>query len=172
MLMGITPYQPERGSMIRVFPSMRSLFVLCTSLGLACLGTDRSPEQTMPAVEDWEWQHYLGDERRSHYSPLAQIHRTNVDQLEVAWTYDTGPLEASLSQIQCNPIVVNGVLYGTSSRSHVFALDAETGRELWLFDPVRHGSAAQGHNRGVVHWAGPGGGRMILGPCHLLCPIF
>jgi len=140
---------------------MRSLFVVCTSLGLACLGTDRSPEQTMPAVEDWEWQHYLGDERRSHYSPLAQIHRANVDQLEVAWTYDTGPLEASLSQIQCNPIVVNGVLYGTSSRSHVFALDAETGRELWLFDPVRHGSAAQGHNRGVVHWAGPGGGRIM-----------
>ena len=48
--------------------------------------------------------------------PLAQIHRANVDQLEVTWSYDTGPLEASLSQIQCNPIVVNGVLYATTAR--------------------------------------------------------
>ena len=137
--------------------SLNSLFLASTLLGLACLANNSLPEQPLPTAEDWEWQHYLGDAGRSHYSPLAQIHRANVHQLEIAWTYDTGPLEGSLSQIQCNPIVVNGILYATTSRSQVFALDAETGRERWRFDPVAHGSAAQAHNRGVVYWTGPDG---------------
>ncbi|MAG30289.1 MAG: pyrrolo-quinoline quinone [Deltaproteobacteria bacterium] len=112
-------------------------------------------------TRDGEWRHYLGDPGRSHYSPLRQIDRENVDRLEVAWTYDTGPLEGSLTQIQCNPIVVDGVLYGTTSRAHPFAIDAATGRELWKFDPVAAGSSAQGHNRGLVYWDGPEGGQII-----------
>ncbi|MBJ18217.1 MAG: PQQ-binding-like beta-propeller repeat protein [bacterium] len=125
-----------------------------------CLGGEGADETKRP-VEDWEWRHYLGDEGRSHFSPLAQIHRDNVDQLEIAWTYDTGSLKGSLSQIQCNPIIVDGVLYATTSRSHVFALDAATGEERWRFDPTAHGSAAQGHNRGVVHWDSPTGARIM-----------
>jgi len=137
-----------------------ALGIAAIAVGLACVrsGPDR---EASPAAESWEWRHYLGDPGRSHYSPLSQIDRGNVDRLEVAWTYDTGPLEASLSQIQCNPIVVDGVLYGTTPRSHVFALDAATGRELWRFDPTAHGSAAQGHNRGVVHWDAPTGPRIM-----------
>jgi len=131
-----------------------------TLLVLSCVGTDSGDEVVAP-VEDWEWRHYLGDEGRSHYSPLAQIHLGNVDQLEIAWTYDTGPIEGSLSGIQCNPIIVDGVLYGTTARAHVFALDAATGRELWRFDATAHGSAAQGHNRGVVHWEAPSGSRIM-----------
>src|SRR5690606_27493578 len=115
-------------------------------------------------LADHDWHDYLGDVGRTHHSPLAQIDRRNVARLEVAWTYDTGPLESALSQIQTNPIVVDGLLYGTTSRSQVFALDAATGRERWRFDPMAHGSAAQGHNRGVVHWEGPEGGR-ILAAC-------
>lgn len=116
---------------------------------------DRVPAADWAPAADWEWRHYLGDRARSHYAPLEQIDRDNVDRLELAWSYDTGPLEGTLSQIQCNPIVVDGLLYGTTSRAHVFALDAVTGRERWRFDPTEHGSAAQGHNRGVVHWEGP-----------------
>lgn len=132
----------------------------CAGWGGACQGTDQARESSRPAV-DWEWRHYLGDETRSHYSPLSQINRTNVEELEIAWTYDTGPLEGSLSQIQCNPIIVDGVLYATTPRSHVFALEAATGREIWRFDPTKHGSASQGHNRGVVYWAAPDGGRIM-----------
>lgn len=113
-----------------------------------------SPSSASASVDDWEWRHYLGDEGRSHYAPLEQIHSGNVDQLEVAWTYDTGALDGALTQIQCNPIVVDGVLFGTTSRAHVFALDASTGREKWRFDPTSYGSTSQGHNRGVVYWAG------------------
>jgi len=135
--------------------------LLAAGLALACHGRDPAPADAGAAPADWEWREYLGDPARSHYSPLAQIHRANVAQLEPAWSYDTGPLEGSLTQIQCNPIVVGGVLYATTARSQVFALDAATGRELWRFDPIAHGSAAQGHNRGVVHWEGPDGGRIL-----------
>jgi quinoprotein glucose dehydrogenase len=143
-------------------------FASAAVLGLACAATDDA--RPGPAAEDpepdWEWRHYLGDPGRSHASPLSQIDRTNVQRLELAWTYDTGPVEGSLSQIQCNPIVVGGILYGTTPRAHPFALDAATGRELWRFDPVAHGSAAQGHNRGVVHWDGPDGGRLLAASGH------
>lgn len=134
--------------------------LLAGALLLGCGGVELG-EAEVPAAEDWEWKHYLGDAGRSHYSPLAQIHRANVDQLEVAWTYDTGPLEATLSQIQCNPIIVDGTLYGTTPRAHVFAVDAATGVERWRFDPTAYGSASQGHNRGVVHWDGPDGPRIM-----------
>jgi len=113
------------------------------------------------ALANHDWSEYLGDAERSHASPLDQIDRDNVARLEVAWIYDTGPLEASLSQIQCNPIVVDGVLFATTPRSHPFAVDAATGEELWRFDPTTHGSNAQGHNRGVVYWDSGQGGRIL-----------
>lgn len=119
-----------------------------------------------PTRDEAEWGHYLGDPGRAHASSLSQINRTNVTRLEEAWSYDTGALEGALSQIQCNPIIVDGVLYATTSRAHPFALDAATGRELWRFDPVAHGSASQGHNRGVVHWAGPDGDRILAASGH------
>ncbi|MCR9092574.1 MAG: PQQ-binding-like beta-propeller repeat protein [bacterium] len=139
--------------------------VFGVALGVAVLGLTScvrgEPTEAPAPVTDWEWRVYLGDERRSHYAPLDQISLDTVHLLERVWTYDTGPIEGSLSQIQCNPIVVDGVLYGTTPRSHPFALDAATGEELWRFDPTAHGSAAQGHNRGVVYWAGPEGGRIL-----------
>lgn len=146
-----------------------AMFACCAGLVLltaGCVARDpAAPEGSAASASaapvDWEWRDYLGDPGRSHYSPLVQIDPTNVDRLEVAWTYDTGKLEGALSQIQCNPIVVGGVLYATTPRSHVFALDASNGRELWRFDPTQHGSAAQGHNRGVVYWDGPTGGRIM-----------
>ncbi len=111
---------------------------------------DAAPE---PEPEpDWEWQHYFGDPARSHHSPLAQINRSNVAQLEVAWRYDAGLPESAFSEIQCNPIVIDGVLYATAPRSEVFALDAASGREIWRFAPSDHGGSVQGKSRGVSYW--------------------
>ncbi|MPY88248.1 MAG: PQQ-binding-like beta-propeller repeat protein [Luteitalea sp.] len=101
-----------------------------------------------------------GDPGHQQYSPLTEINRGNVQRLRVAWTYRTGDARADdRSQIQCHPIVVDGVLYGTSPQLKAFALDAATGRELWRFDPfarsVQAGEAedASGVNRGLVHWS-------------------
>lgn len=101
------------------------------------------------------WDTYLGDPEGTQYSELQQIHRRNVHRLQLAWIYPTGDARAEdLSQIQCNPLIVDGVLYGTSAQLKLFALDAATGRELWRFDPVAAGllESGAGINRGVVYW--------------------
>ncbi len=111
------------------------------------------------------WSVYLGDPHRSQYSSLRQINRENVHELEVAWTYRSGDADTvnHRSQIQCNPIVVDGVLYGTSPRIRLFALDAATGEEIWRFNPFRAGEGPThlGVNRGVMYWEG-GEARRIL----------
>jgi quinoprotein glucose dehydrogenase len=119
---------------------------------------------TASAATSADWSTYLGDRANSHYSPLKQINTTNVTQLEVAWTYQSGGARPDgRSQIQCNPLIIDGVLYGTSPLSVLFALDAATGKELWRFNPLRGGGDHQalGVNRGVVYWA-DGDDRRIL----------
>ena len=108
---------------------MRGCAVATVAAVLAgCVGSEPASTAGAPAG-DVDWPHYLGDLARSHASPLAQIDATNVAELELAWSYDTGPLDeaGALAQIQCSPIVVDGVLYGTTPRSHPFAVDAATG---------------------------------------------
>jgi quinoprotein glucose dehydrogenase len=102
-----------------------------------------------------DWPAYFGDTNGSHYSTLAQITAANVAELKLAWTFHAGDADANnRSQIQCNPLVIDGVLYGTSPELKLFALDAATGRELWRFDPF--GSAnvpgGRGLNRGLTWW--------------------
>src|SRR5262245_52043505 len=74
---------------------------------------------------------YLGGPERAHYSTLAQITPQNVAQRRVAWEYHTG----DTGEVQCNPIVIAGVLYGATAANNVFALDAVTGREMWRHEP-------------------------------------
>jgi quinoprotein glucose dehydrogenase len=115
-------------------------------------------------AESADWPSYLGDNERSHYSSLKQITARNVEKLQVAWTYQSGGARPDgRSQIQCNPLIVGGVLYGTSPQSVLFALDAASGKELWRFNPLRGGGDHQalGVNRGVVYWA-DGEDRRIL----------
>src|SRR5438093_13618502 len=68
------------------------------------------------------------------YSPLAQINRDNVSTLQVAWTYDSHDAFKG-SEMQSNPIVVDGVLYATTPTLKVVAVNAANGKELWTFDP-------------------------------------
>src|SRR5262249_22564390 len=79
-----------------------------------------------------DWPVYGGNTDNTHYSTLSQITPANVGQLKVAWTYETKD-EFKGSEMQANPIVIDGVLYATTPKMRVFALDATTGRELWSF---------------------------------------
>ena len=92
------------------------------------------------------WPAYGGGKESIRYSGLDQINRQNVRQLEVAWTYDT----KEEGGLQTNPIVVDGLLYATTPKHHVVALDAATGALRWAFDS---GISASGPNRGVTYWA-------------------
>ena len=101
-----------------------------------------------------DWPVYLGDAASSQFSELKQINRKNVAQLEAAWTYHSGDSRKdNRSQIQCNPIIIDGVLYGTSPQLKLLAIDAATGMERWRFDPFASDpNAVTGVNRGVVFW--------------------
>lgn len=80
-----------------------------------------------------DWPVYGGSTDNIHYSTLGQITPANVSRLQVAWTYETHD-EFPGSEMQANPIVIDGVLYATTPKMRVFALDAATGKELWTFD--------------------------------------
>ncbi len=99
------------------------------------------------------WQVYLGDNASSQYSSLDQINTSNVKELKVAWTFDGGEAHPqNRSQIQCNPIVVDGVVYATTATLKLVALDGTTGEKIWQFDPY-DGDFQQfgmGVNRGLV----------------------
>lgn len=130
--------------------------LLAFAVFAGCSPGERDPSPAFLAARDEntdaasEWRTYLGDPAATHRSPLADITRDNVARLEVAWSYDSGDASAA-TQIQFNPLVVKGVLYGTSPSLRLFALDAATGEELWSFEPdadVRLWTAS----RGVAWW--------------------
>ena len=103
------------------------------------------------------WPHYGGSPEMIRYSTLSSIDTLNVAQLKLAWSYSSGDVDtAAHSQIQCNPIVINGALYGVSPQMKLFALDAATGEQQWIFDPndPKHGAPKQGigNVRGVSYW--------------------
>ena len=106
-----------------------------------------------------DWPQYLGDASSSQYSGLTQINRENVDRLEQVWEYHSEGGKQS-GQIQCNAIIIDGILYGSSPKLKIFALDAATGVERWKFDPFEKGTSL-GVNRGVVYWKN-GDDRRIL----------
>jgi quinoprotein glucose dehydrogenase len=98
------------------------------------------------------WQVYGGGSDSIRYSNLDQINRGNVDKLQVAWTFDTGDAFEG-SEMQCNPIVINGALYATTPRLRVIALDASTGKLRWSFDPNEGAKITHSvRNRGVTYW--------------------
>ena len=87
------------------------------------------------------------------YSALDQINQTNVRQLKPAWIYRCDDMRSNpASTIECNPIIVDGVMFMTTSGLKVVALDAATGTQRWIFDPW-NGKGGGGVNRGVTYWS-------------------
>jgi quinoprotein glucose dehydrogenase len=108
------------------------------------------------------WTAYRGDDGINAYSKLNQINKGNVKRLEVAWEYRTGD-HSDFSKIECNPIIIDKVLYGVSAKMKVFALDAASGKELWVYDPFGPGSKESGFNRGLTYWEDGDEKRILVG---------
>lgn len=112
------------------------------------------------------WAYYGHDAGGTRFSPLTQINRENVAQLKVAWTFHTedvsdGKGSKRRSGLETTPILVDGTLYLTSGFNRVFALNAETGEKLWVYDPMVDLAGDYGDgliNRGVAAWTDPAGG--------------
>ncbi len=124
------------------------------------VGAAGSPTgRTSASTANVDWSTYLGDKGRSLYSPLRQINRENVNQLRVAWTYDTG----DRGEYQANNLIIKGVLYTATPNRRIIALEAATGRELWKWNPAGERSGAgAGRQRGLVYWESQAGAEQRL----------
>ena len=120
------------------FNSARLSAAMCTMMSAVCL------------AQSADWPVYGGNADHTHYSTLSQISPANVRRLSVAWTYDTRDAFKG-SEMQTNPVVIDGILYGTTPKLRVFAIDAASGREIWSFDP-NYGKPAPSRfrHRGLV----------------------
>jgi quinoprotein glucose dehydrogenase len=107
------------------------------------------------------WHFYGGDQGGSRYSTLTQVNRNNVNRLQRVWTYHTGELDLGLAKapfqasFSCTPLVIKGVMFISTPSSRVIALDAETGAEIWKFDPQADKKQREfNSHRGVAFWEG------------------
>lgn len=120
-------------------------------------GFFRGSDPVNPPVASNDWPNYGGNPAGNRYSPLTQINTQNVANLQPAWTFDTGENNDSERgmEIQCQPIVIDGILYGTTPRHKLFAVDAATGKQLWQFDPFADPTKQPRFHplRGVTYWA-------------------
>lgn len=144
---------------------MRNLLSICGSrryflaVVLLCLVSVATRAQS---VADSGWPNYGNDPGGTRYSPAHQIDRTNVTQLQVAWTYRTGalPHDPELDRkaaFEATPILVDGKLFLSTPYDHVIALNPHTGAKLWEYDPkleLPYG-ASEVTSRGVSAWREP-----------------
>jgi len=117
-------------------------------------------KQQQQQKEYTSWPQYKGSNENIHYSSLTQVDTSNVKQLQVAWEYHTGDADtANHSQIQCNPIIIDSIMFGVSPKMKLFAADARTGKEKWVFNPFDSMTADKkmffilNNSRGVTYWS-------------------
>ncbi|HUQ90456.1 MAG TPA: pyrroloquinoline quinone-dependent dehydrogenase [Bryobacteraceae bacterium] len=106
-----------------------------------------------------DWRYYSGNAGGHKHSGMKQIHRGNVGSLKVAWTFHTGDVSDGKefpvrSAFEATPLMVDNVLYLVTPFARLIALDAESGRQMWAFDPKidRARSANLFINRGAAFW--------------------
>ncbi|HEY1949887.1 MAG TPA: pyrroloquinoline quinone-dependent dehydrogenase [Bryobacteraceae bacterium] len=95
------------------------------------------------------WQQVGGPEN-IHYSALNQINTSNVTSLRMAWRFESNDSYPE-SDMQCNPIIIDGVMFVTTPKLRVVAVNAATGRQIWSFDGL-HATRAPHPNRGLTYW--------------------
>jgi quinoprotein glucose dehydrogenase len=147
----------------------RKLATICGAVVISC-GTFSAPflvravalqDPVNSKSERRDWPAYGGASANTHYSDLAQINRSNVKQLAVAWSFDTG----EQGGLQTSPIIVEGVLYGITPTQKVFALDAASGKLLWKFDSGIKGTQP---DRGLAYWSSEKDKRILVGVMNFL----
>jgi quinoprotein glucose dehydrogenase len=99
------------------------------------------------------WNVYKADAASSSYSVLKEINKENVSRLELAWTFnpDDAVEGSRFAASQCNPIIIDGVMYVASARHRIYAVNADNGKQIWSFDPF-DGGPGGGSFRGVTYW--------------------
>ena len=132
----------RRGEGVVTF--IRVMLVLtCACAGLTIQVMQAQARRGAPAPYT-TWRDYGGSADSAQYSALEQINKSNVTQLQVAWTYPTGDPTGYLF----NPLVVDTVMYVLAKNHSIVALNAETGKELW----VHANPKGRITTRGINYW--------------------
>src|SRR5260370_36304469 len=98
------------------------------------------------AQDQSTWRDYGGAADSAQYSSLAQLKRSNVSKLQVAWTFPTG----DNNKYFFNPVVVDGLMYVLAKSNSIVALDAATGKEVWTHAPEPDTTVIT--TRGINYW--------------------
>ena len=133
-------------SVMRTMLPRRRGWAWCVALALALAACTRPAVVRNPSAAVEEWPEYGNDPGSSRYSPLSEINRSNVASLKVAWTYRTGDVSDgkgtwngkkiwARSTFEATPLMTDDTLYVATPFNRIVALDPETGREKWIFDP-------------------------------------
>ncbi|WP_199743150.1 membrane-bound PQQ-dependent dehydrogenase, glucose/quinate/shikimate family [Sphingomonas ginsenosidivorax] len=156
----------------RPFPRVALAAAVLVVLGLVATGYAAFQPRMIVAAQDapaprpgkavdgapaGEWPAWGRTNAGTRYSPLDQITPANVAKLAVAWTYRTGDIPKGGQAHVVTPLQVGGKLYGCTPTSRVFALDAESGRQIWAFDPKATGIRFP-RCRGVAYFDATTGG--------------
>lgn len=145
-----------------LLPRINKIIIAC-ALTLSAVGVQAQPgaadvdmERLLNAdAETGQWLGYGRTYDEQRFSPLDQINADNVDELGLAWFVDL----PTNQNVETTPLFIDGVLYLTLPWSRVMALDAETGEQLWLYDPEVPGEwninvCCGLDNRGAAAWEG------------------
>jgi quinoprotein glucose dehydrogenase len=117
----------------------------------AATSEELTPAATIPLEPFGRWTRSQGDNGARRYSTLRQINRDNVRDLQVAWIFRSGDGAAN---IQCTPIVVDGVMFAPTPGKAMVAIDAATGVEKWRRQMPDTAARYVPARRGLVYWPG------------------
>src|SRR5262245_60182664 len=144
-------------------------------LALLVLAMGQASAETLALLQRGEWPTYAGTYASAKYSPLDQIHAGNVANLRIAWRWASPdhairaarPDLAPSYLYEATPLMVNGVLYTSTSLSQVAAIDAVSGQTKWVFDPGAYKNRKSGTSlgwvhRGVAYWRDGSDERLIM----------
>jgi len=137
-------YIAKMWSILTIRSNMK--FIISTLIAMLLTGCQTKLDKNR------SWMVYKADAESTSYSPLDQINKENVGQLKLIWKFVPNDSRNNrISSSECNPIVIDGILYMTSARHRVYALNASTGDTIWTYDPFEGGEGG-GINRGVTYW--------------------
>lgn len=139
-----------------------ALFAVVLAAGFAAMfkphgvldATVQPQQDAMTAINDGSanWAHYGYGPKGTRFAPYTQIDKANVDQLQVAWTYRSGELAEGASESQNTPLQIGDTIYTCTPTSKVIALDADTGKQRWTFDPKPANTKTWNRCRGVGYY--------------------
>jgi len=137
-------------------PALAALLAFTALALVAVVSRGEGVQRGAAAPAEQDWPYYGGDQGSSKYSSLADINASNVSRLGLAWEWSTG--EKNLEQFgtrpgnfQNTPIMIDNVLYLSTPYNRVVALNAETGAELWSYDPKPYEDGQPPNGTGFVH---------------------